>query len=335
MLNLCQNKRMWILNSWKKDAFFIILSGPLIFLLMNFVGERSVELALLAILFLDSGHAYTTIFRTVFHEKKEYRLGLYYRLLLIVLVVVFLWQVLKIPYLFSMVIYFTFFHYLRQNYGILKWYELKNNQYLKMATWFIYLSNLIPFIGMHFRDNLKVFYYTGSDLFLYPEKNIFLIFQILQLLLLGGFLIFARLKRLCRPSFVFILSHILLYGLLLIPEVKALEAISVIVFSHGMGYLAIMQEGLSKTQPNRFKTLTKTSLFLFVFVLVVGPLEYFLEENYLDISNRYLYETNFLSHLLIGFYLLPTLGHYIFDGMIWRKSHPESQLIYKASSIKL
>tara|TARA_Y100000768_G_scaffold389027_1_gene390679 strand:- start:7112 stop:7387 length:276 start_codon:yes stop_codon:yes gene_type:complete len=66
---------MWILNSWKKDAFFIILSGPLIFLLMNFVGERSVELALLAILFLDSGHAYTTIFRTVFHEKKEYRLG--------------------------------------------------------------------------------------------------------------------------------------------------------------------------------------------------------------------------------------------------------------------
>ncbi len=162
-----------------------------------------------------------------------------------------------------------------------------------------------------------------------------MIFQILQLLLLGGFLIFARLKRLCRPSFVFILSHILIYGLLLIPEVKALEAISVIVFSHGMGYLAIMQEGLSKTQPNRFKTLTKTSLFLFVFVLVVGPLEYFLEENYLDISNRYLYETNFLSHLLIGFYLLPTLGHYIFDGMIWRKSHPESQLIYKASSIKL
>ncbi|MAZ47448.1 MAG: hypothetical protein CME65_02730 [Halobacteriovoraceae bacterium] len=72
-----------------------------------------------------------------------------------------------------MVIYFTFFHYLRQNYGILKWYELKNNQYLKMATWFIYLSNLIPFIGMHFRDNLKVFYYTGSDLFLYPEKKYF------------------------------------------------------------------------------------------------------------------------------------------------------------------
>ena len=326
---------MWILNSWKKDAFFIILSGPLIFLLMNLTGERSLELALLAILFLDSGHAYTTIFRTILHEKKEFRVRSYYRLLLFILVIIFLWQVFKIPYLFSMVIYFTFFHYLRQNYGILKWYELKNNQYLKMSTWFIYLSNLIPFIGMHFRENFKVFYYTGSDLFLYPEKNIFLVFQVLQLILLASFLVFAKLNQLCKPSFAFILSHILVYGILLIPGVNALEAISVIVFSHGMGYLAIMQEGLLKTQPSRFKTSSWTSIFLFVFVLLIGPLEYFLEENYLDISNRYLFKTDFLSSFLIAFYLLPTLAHYIFDGIIWRKSHPESKLIYRSNTTEL
>lgn len=320
---------MWILNSWKKDALFIFLSGPLALMILSLLGNAAAGFALLGIIFLDSGHAYTTIFRTVLHENKDYRLVKYYWILGLVFLLLLLWQFLKVPYLFSMVVYFTFFHYMRQNFGILKWYELKNQQLLKGSSCFLYLSNLVPFIGFHFRENLRIHYYTGTDLFVYPDQKLFLLFSGLHLATFGCFLFYAYSRRISLSSLTFILSNYLVYGVLLVQSISAIVAVSVIVFSHGMGYLAIMQEGLTKTQPKRFRNLFFTTLILFVFVMVVGPSEYFIEEKFLNISNDYLLMNQPFQNLIISLYLLPTLAHYIFDAMIWKRNHLEARLIYR------
>lgn len=346
---------MWIFEKGSRDFKFIYLPGLVTLLIFELIQSNYLSTAILSFIifnFIDVGHVYSTVYRTILDKEERRRSKMYIYTPIALSIVIFLWFIFKIPYFWSFVGYYTLYHNLRQGFGIMKWYEKKNKKYYKLNNYIFYALTYIPIIAFHFLNkSFKVMYYTDQDILMYQDHHPFLInFGIFEytfpnifafILLCFYFLIllfwiFKEIKNNClkkeynRVLFMIYFFFIYYYSFILSDNI--LEMTAALVVSHGIPYFFMMKYSLIKTRKNFFTT-KKAVFFIFVSALVGGLINFGGEE---IISSGFNYvESNLdiIEFLLVFFYVIPVLCHFIWDSYIWKSNHPDAKIIYSDENI--
>lgn len=328
---------MWILGSAAKDFLFLYLPGLLgigIGLGFPAAGEESLLFGLFAFGLVDSGHVYTTAWRTWLHKEERRSSHRYWIVPLSIFAIFSLWFFFQIPGLWSFVVYATLYHHIRQVYGFSKWTQKLNQRQDPFTDRAVYFFSLVPFVAYHFRPGAFGNYYSENDLFLFPSPVIFK--NLVWLYLLGGgtflireFLLWRRGIR--EPNRVLSLGiPALIYGYCFILGETLTQVLVPLLFFHGISYVAVMEQSLRRTRSSFQKPYLAAGVLL-VTALTLGPIEAIFEE---DIVRRSVDVSLIPASILVGIFLTPLFSHYVFDAFIWKRGHREASRIFSPEEVK-
>ncbi|MES2526373.1 MAG: hypothetical protein V4598_04775 [Bdellovibrionota bacterium] len=322
---------MWILKNRSREFLFLYLPGMLAVLASIFypdLGEESLLYGLLAMGVIDSGHVYTTMWRTWLHKDEVVTDKLYFIFPIVFFFLFSLWFYLEIPYLWAFVVYSTLYHHTRQVYGFSKWYQKINKRQDTDSDRYLYFFAYFPMVIYHFRPEAIGSYYTDKDLFLYPQtalRDFFLYFYLMVVLTWGyrewrlwqsGIREPNRIVSVAYPGAV--------YAFCFLVGNTVTQILFPLLFIHGIAYFGVMGQTMAKTQ-KRFQNEGIAILVVLVTALVFGLSESWFEEN---LISHQLGASPILHSLIIGISLTPLYCHYAFDAMIWRKNHREAGLTF-------
>jgi hypothetical protein len=329
----------WILDSYKKDLFLILIPGFFVFIFFYVFSLYSHEthfeyFAFFVFALVDSGHVYTTLWRTYFNKTERIQDKRYLYVPLVIIAIFLSWHFFQLPYLWSFIFYATVYHHLRQYYGVLKWYEKKSKAYSIYSGRVLYVLCALPMIACHFRSNLTIHFYTNDDFLSYPDPFLLLIFGSIHFVLffswLGYELYRFKTNQFNAQRFFALLLPIVLYSLVSYLGKDAAGVLMPLIIAHGIPYMAMMFIGMKKGQPDRFKNYKKIIAILILTAIFFGSLEFAFEQYGPNMDDKYLFlAPDFLESLLISFYLVPVLCHYYFDAIIWRRKHREADQIFQ------
>ncbi len=322
---------MWILGTFKKEVIFFFL--PALFAIaiaMTFphLGDESVIYGLLATALIDSGHVYTTLWRTFLHPEERKSSSIYWVFPLAICLFFFMWYYFQLPYLWSFVVYATLFHHVRQVYGFSKWYQTLNKRQDKISDFFLYSLSFGPILIYHFRPGAFSNYYSTDDLFLFPDSIIFKTLLYVYSMIAVAWILYERrlwirgtkeLNRLLSVAF-----PACVYAYCFFVGRTFTQLLFPLLFLHGIAYCAVMGLSLTRTRGGWFSNLTLSLTIVAGTAVVFGLFESFMEGSIVG-DNRKL--TGFVPSLIVGLYLTPLFCHYVFDAVIWKKNHRESKLI--------
>ena len=320
-------KNRWIFKDFSTDFAALWAVGfPLILLLMFSPHERAWGLlALIGYVFIDSGHAYVTALRTYFQKNILLSNPRFILVPTLCFLVFFLWAYFGQPYLWSFVIYATFYHNTRQHYGILKWYE-KLNSPIPKSSFFLYFFTVMPFIGFHFKDFKYSGIYHLGEFFFYPQPILFSLFLTLNSIGLLWFLwtyaqkIWQNAPE--KPAVFAILFPALINFTCFYLGNSLDQVLLPMVAVHGIAYYFLTAKVL-KTNEAKSRHF---GIYMLVIVLVscgFGFMEYFTSANFAEVTSPEHYKGRLNMSLIISLIVVPSITHYILDGMIWRKTDPE------------
>lgn len=324
---------MWILKTFPREISFFYLPGLFsiaLAILFPDLGEVSLLYAFIATAFIDSGHVYTTLWRTYFHadERKSHWGYVVWPVFFCVLFT--LWYYFSIPGLWSFVVYSTLYHHVRQFYGYSKWYQGLNRVADKNSDYYLYTFALVPILAYHFRTNVVLGYYSEKDLFSYPDENIFIALKILWILIFVSWIVRERkiwtrgrheLNRLLSVAF-----PALIYAYCFFIGRTLTQVLFPLLFVHGISYFGVMGQSLERTQTNRFRSQWIALAAVLITAIIFGPLESWFEENATDVVQGL---PGMVTALMIGLSLTPLYCHYAFDALIWRRSHREASVVFQ------
>jgi hypothetical protein len=341
---------MWIFKSHWQDFIKLYLPGILGVLLLEFLNpgdEVPVAFYFFVFYFLDAGHVYTTLWRTMFNPTEFKREPLTWQVPLVILLLTTIWLLLKIPYFWSFVVYYTFYHNLRQGWGIIRWYE-KINQRFDRNELIYYALTVIPLIMFHFRVlPFKVTYYSETDFFFNPQLEPFSldigmmtltfynwVYFSLLLLYLGVWLGWmGREIATYRKNHSWELNRLLamvyffaVYAYSFIFSNTTVEVLAILILSHGFPYIFIMSKHLT----NKEWSLKKVLLALGILLFFGTSVNYVLEEYYLT-QIFYYTKTDppWWEYLVAILYIVPTLSHFTWDIYLWKRIHPDVGNLYE------
>lgn len=321
---------MWILGSLKKEISFLYLPGLLSAVIAVFspdLGESSLLYGLLAMGIIDSGHVYTTAWRTWFYPDELRSSSTYWVYPAVFFSFFFAWFYLKLPYLWSFVVYATFYHHIRQVYGFSKWYQKLNRRNDGTSDRYLYFFSLAPLIIYHLRPEAVGGYYTDKDLFLFPDATLrnwglamyfaAVFFWILRerKLWQSGVREVNRLLSVSVPAVI--------YAFCFLVGTTLTQVLFPLLFLHGIAYFGVLGLSLQKTQ-RRFQ---KEGIAIYVVLataVIFGLSEAWFEENIMNYSRT----GEILGSTIVGLSLTPLFCHYAFDAIIWKRTHRESKLIF-------
>ncbi len=307
---------MWIINK-KIDLLFILFPGTLVIPLLSLAKEESLAyiiIAFIALVFLDTGHVYTTIFR-IYKKKHSYLIPLFSFTFLVS------WLFYDVPYFWEFIFYITIFHNVRQLYGVTKWYQTKTTWYTKTPGRFLYLLTLIPFIAFHFSTK-QIEYYTILKLFRYNSQTLFLLTLIIYTVIVVSFIGYMLTHKKYIPVHLSIISAASIYGFGFLIAKDSLQQVAPIVVTHGSAYIVLMGYSMKKLS---YQSYIKPLLLLIAVALIFGFAENTVMENMLvniDLSS-------FNTQVVISLLLTPLLSHYTYDMFIWKKTNKEFRQILK------
>jgi hypothetical protein len=322
----------WILGSPLKEFLYIYLPaiiGIMIAVVYPQLGETSVFYALLAMALIDSGHVYTTFWRTFFYPKEMRSHSRYWIAPVLIFMILSTAFFLEVSWFWKFVVYATLFHHLRQVYGLSRWYQSLNGRQDKVSDFFLYALSLLPMLIYHFRSGLKAYYYSEADLFFFPNQTLQNLFLVVDLLIFCAWILYEiRLYKKGLSEWNRVLSvayPTLVYGYCFLVGQTITQVLFPLLFMHGIAYIALMAQTLHRTRQERFTSFTYATFVMVGTAVILGLNESWWEENQL---NFHLSGTTFTQSLMIGLYLTPLFCHYVFDAWIWKKSHHESKMIY-------
>lgn len=319
----------WILGSLRKDVLWLYFPGLAALCLSFFVIKPSPSTAFLvytfvAMQFFDSGHVYTTFWRTYFNPEERRRSKMYLYAPLFFFTFFWAWAYFQVPGLVAFIIYATIFHNVRQFFGIHKWYQRLNNRYHSWADMFLYFNCFMPFLIAHFRTGpLWSYDYSDQDLFRYPDTDIHNALLVVYFVGVASWSACEILSLKKNKEWNRLLSAAfptVLYGVCFLLGRTAAEVVFPLAVAHGVSYFGLTSLALSRTQ-KRFRNLHIGIAVVLLTALVFGSLEGIFEEHYLDLSNAMLSP-------LVAACLTPLFCHYYFDAFLWKKTHPESKEVY-------
>ena len=345
---------MWIFKSFKQDFLRIYLSAILAFLFLKYAqtkGDDALPMMLLSILvfnFSDVGHVYTTIIKTWMDPGERKYSKQYWLTPLTILIIIVGWRyIFNFNYFWACVVYFDLWHNLKQGYGVMKWYESLNQQYYKLSKLFYYGLTLIPFAIFNVRvTNFSFFnYYTSEQRpfelinehydFLFLNHNFtfdnkyhffavafYILFLNIWLVWeLNNYLTNNKLEKIRLLAMVYYGS---IYGYCFIFSQHFMEVLILLISSHGVPYLCMLYKRMDALQ-----TVKKHyGKIIFGLLIFGGSMDYFYN-TILNENERVLKNPNPIELILIILYLLPVLTHFVWDGYLWKKDHPDSIKVYK------
>ncbi len=308
------------------------MPGFLVALLIYFLrfSDDSTGLLVLAWIsmgLLDSGHVYTTIWRTYLNPKELLRKKNYYiRMPLIIFSLFFLWIYFKVPFLGAFIAYFTIYHNLRQFYGMSKWYQKINQSFDKISDKFLYLLSFVSLAAAHFRSDLEwTKYYPGAGGFIYPSHFYEHLMRMVFFVLFGCWVLYEyykayRNKKFEVPRILSVVYPVALYAYCFMYAKNLQGVLFPLIVSHGLSYFILIGVSVKKTKV--LKTQIGVILGIFLMAAVLGSLEFFFEE-----YTSFLYSGSMLGISLSALALTPLFCHYIYDAFLWRSDHPETKVI--------
>lgn len=329
---------MWILGSLKKEIVFLYIPG-LIGLALAYsypqLGETSVLYGLFATAIVDSGHVYTTAWRTWLNPSERKSHPGYWIVPILIFLIFSSWFFFQLPGLWKFVVYATLYHHVRQVYGFSKWYQVLNRRTDKVSDYFLYALAALPFLIYHFRSDAMTSYYSQSDIFVYPHEGILKGLFIVYALLVLGWLSYEwslwnkgvrEVNRIVSVGF-----PSLIYGCCFFFGKTFTQIIFPMLFVHGIAYCAVVGQSLERTQRDRFKSFLTAFLAVAGTAVIFGLGEAWFEDNILSYDfDAGMNPELLLSSLVVGIYLTPLFSHYVFDAWIWKKNHREAQAVFAA-----
>lgn len=321
---------MWILGSKAKDIFFfyvLALGLSSVYWFSTPKGVVATALFLFIVVFVDSAHVYSTFWRTYALKEERSSSQSYWIVPTLVFLGALIWAVLKVPYFWAMVVYFTYFHHLRQGQGITKWYMKINQKFRPEMIKIFYALLLIPFVTFHFNDVIPLALYNRNDLFFLnkPEWLIYgkgLTYLTWTLWLGLEIKIYTQEKKIEINRILSMLVPAAVHVKCFLYPVTAEGVIFPLLLLHGLTYFAVMSFSLQKLRPQKFANFSKSLLFVVGFGAVFALVESFGISEYVNLNNDYLKNDFLDDKLLLAIFVTPTLTHYILDGLIWKKGHP-------------
>jgi hypothetical protein len=326
---------MWIFGSWIKDALWLYIPGLVALLLAALLRPEQPTWAFLIFAFvaqavLDSGHVYTTLWRTYLNPVERRRSYIYLWLPPVLFAVFFLWSWGEIPFLGAFVVYSTIFHNVRQFYGLSKWYQRLNGRYRPDSDHLLYFLCLVPVVMAHFRSDIEwSSYYARADVVFWPQPELFnFCLYVYVVVALFWLLYEARLVWQNRdewPRTLSVAFPAAIYGSAFLLGRTQSEILFPLVVSHGLAYLALV--GLSVRRTGRPRVNSSLALGLvFITAIIAGSLEHW-GESWVDFSDPSM-------AFFVALVLTPLYCHYLFDAFLWKRSHPEAVLIYASAAGK-
>jgi len=308
--------------SGKVDILLMSLFPILIFGMLKFSGEDNLitfVAVLLISVILDNGHVYFTYSRIA---KEFQKAKVFFVAVPIIIFLTFLtWQYFKIPYFYSFVVYATLFHFIRQAYGINRWYMLSEKGNKLIIDFIMYSLMITPLIALHFRSDLHIALYDYDDFFIYTSNDYLAKIICINLALLATWFIYelVNIKQFNKQRFIFMSSTAILFSFIGYFANNEIEVIIPFMSAHGLQYLLLS----AKFENEQHKINFKKILILLVFIgAVFGGLDTYaqgsLEE---DMNNIYMFSDDVLSKVLIALLFVPLVSHYIYDMKIWTKKY--------------
>ncbi|MCF8059079.1 MAG: hypothetical protein K9K67_07270 [Bacteriovoracaceae bacterium] len=311
---------MSLLSNKKMDLIFLFLPGVLAIggLKLLKIDSFSYTTLLIAAYYLsDAGHVYTTLFRYRFQKREELKEVLYPFIIFSALFYgLFTYSISSI---WTLVIYATFIHNLKQSYGISAWYaKISNDLKSRYFKPLFYSLNIVSLLSFHFRSDFPISdIYPLKYIFLYPSPEILRALEISYVLILLA-LILERInnaKSFYSFTFPLVMSSLYFFSFFLSMNIN--EIFVPLVLSHGMAYVVLIKK-------SRQAIYQKNGIIVLIVVLILGGIaDYYLMEKIIFYSINI-----FLHHVGRSLILGALFTHYYLDGILWKKDHPQASLIY-------
>ncbi len=327
----------WILDKRSKDFTWILFPGfiaALYFLIAEADNTFYEIIAFIVMGLIDSGHVYSTLWRTYFNKEERGSSSIYLWTPIVIFTVGFLWFHFQVPYLYSFIFYATAYHHIRQFYGVTKWYEKLDRSFTKWSGRFLYLLSLTPAIAAHFRSDLVIEFYTKKDLFMYPNTDIFKGLVIFNTLLGFAYLgyEFMNFKKgeFKLNRCLSVVAPVVLYTCVFYIGKDGFQILLPLMVAHGIPYYAMLGVGLTRTRPIQFPTYVSVIKAVLLTAIIFGGFEFYFEREIIDFDEKYLYVPPKLwESMLLGLYVIPMMSHYTLDAFIWKSKHKDASKIFK------
>jgi hypothetical protein len=325
-------KNATILGSLRSDVlFFYGLSFILLLGMMTTSLWENSLITLGVLVLLDMGHAYATLFRTYFRKKEFKRSKIYIYAPVFFLVLMCAWAYSGLPFFWRFMLYATFIHHVRQNFGLYMWYSKLEGVRPRYEKLHIHLMALIPFILFHFRGTEYEALYHFSE-FIPGEASPYI------RILIGGYTIYffynmvSMFLRMTRKevgsglALSFIYPACLNYVCFLMLNHSYQVYMPLLAF-HAVSYLALMSHSMDKLHEGKTPLIKIWGLLMTIVIFFVS-IEYFITD-YFEVFSIPTQSGNFKLSLVMALAVLPNLMHFFLDSVIWKKENPDFQMILK------
>ena len=347
------SKQPWLGNA-AIDTIFI-LSPPFLCLLVIFLFPQLFRDGnamptfwwVILVLLIDVAHVYSTLFRTYLDKSIP---PFQKRLLRVIPIVGFLIGIglYSFSYMlfWSMLAYVAVFHFVRQQYGMMRLYSRKENIPVWMRNvdvFTIYYATIFPLLFWHLSSRNFNWFVEGDFLHfnaaLVLRMATWLYYLMLLLYFLKETILLFYFKTFNLPRIAIILGTILswYFGIVYFNGDMAFTLLNVV--SHGVPYMALIwiyaqqqscQPTSGKWLPVFFKQYGLVLFLGLIFLLA------YVEEGLWDMTVWKEHKNIFsLLHLpnikindawlciIVPLLALPQITHYIIDGFIWKKNAPK------------
>ncbi len=317
---------------------FLITAFVLLTTLLNLAPQETNPFTwLLAVVFIDVAHVWSTLFRTYLSREgqKKWQRQLILVPLFCYLIGVFL-HALGPQHFWRVLAYFAVFHFVRQQFGLYRLYDGKETSLFDKVT--IYSCPLIPLLIWHFNGPQDFSWFVPKDFWYFPNETLAGLLKWIGPSLVIIYLLkeTLTLKELpLRPKHLIVLGTFLSWwtGIVWMANDWAFTLTNVI--AHGMPYFGL----IALKHFNRDEHARKDQLIplpskaTVLWPLLIVCLLAFFEEGLWDIlmwrDHPVFYgllytsgplESFSLKALIVPLLALPQATHYALDGFIWRRT---------------
>ncbi|MBD0400969.1 hypothetical protein [Flammeovirga sp. EKP202] len=351
--------KQWLFSK-KLDLLFlylpIFLTWGLCFAFDSTFADMQIPLLVWVffVLGVDVSHVWSTIFRTYLSkdERNQYSSIIKWApLMAFFFTFIFSWY--SEDLFWRVLAYFALYHFIKQQYGFLKLYQLKSSVRgvrLKDEA-MIYIGTLYPVFVWHFLGDRKFNWFNTGDFITFPilsEEYVtvfnFLYFGILIAWILELFFSSRRKKTLFPIGKVLWVTFTFGTWWLGIVYFNSDFSFTITnVVAHGIPYMFLVfyyveeKKVIQKNDNQSFKKITISVLWMLLICLFLGSSEelfwdVFINNERVDLFGdwqEFYVDHHFYRALIIALLSLPQITHYILDGFIWKgKDNPYIKNIF-------
>jgi hypothetical protein len=271
----------------------------------------------------DGGHIYTTYAESLCDINERIlpyvKFNIFFAFVLNLLIALFAKNLF-----FQYIFYYTVYHNMRQGLGVsIQYNKERNKDYFKMLY---YLVTLIPFVVYHFIDNSSSFSKLNVDQSAKMNLNLSQYKSFINLDLLFSFyyvIIFLitivmiyRFIKYKDYSYLSLLFFGLVYYSGFIFFKSLYYSYAILIFSHGIPYIFIMESRIKKTHSSLL--FRNNSYIVIIIFIIIGIL---VESQNVPSS----YSNNFLNALVMATFWTPTIAHFTLDSEMWKHTNLKFQ----------